>query len=72
VDGTYRTKLFHAIRDMTADSLGGWNAVTNIQAGGGLYAQRIVSRAHYDLENAKRLALEYAHMGEYQEAAGLK
>ena len=72
VDGTYRTKLFHAIRDMTADSLGGWNAVTNIQAGGGLYAQRIVSRAHYDLENAKRLALEYAHMGEYQEAAGLR
>ncbi|MDH3643717.1 MAG: 4-hydroxyphenylacetate 3-hydroxylase, partial [Gammaproteobacteria bacterium] len=44
VDGAYRTKLFHAIRDMTADAYGGWNAVTNIQAGGGLYAQRIVSR----------------------------
>ncbi len=68
VDGLYRTKLFHAIRDTTADALGGWSAVTNIQAGGGLYAQRIVSRMHYDLEQAKRMALEYANMGEYIEA----
>ncbi len=65
VDGSYRTKLFHAIRDTTADALGGWSAVTNIQAGGGLYAQRIVSRMHYDLDRAKRMALEYAHMDEY-------
>ena len=65
VDGMYRTKLFHAIRDTTADALGGWSAVTNIQAGGGLYAQRIVSRMHYDIEAAKRMALEYAHMDEY-------
>jgi hypothetical protein len=36
--------LFHAIRDLTADSFGGWKQVTNIQAGGGLYAQRIVTR----------------------------
>jgi 4-hydroxybutyryl-CoA dehydratase/vinylacetyl-CoA-Delta-isomerase len=53
VDGEYRTRLFHAIRDLTADALGGWHAVTNIQAGGGLYAQRIVSRMHYDLDGAK-------------------
>ncbi len=33
--------------------------------GGGLYAQRIVSRAHYDLKGAKRLALEAAHLQEY-------
>jgi 4-hydroxybutyryl-CoA dehydratase/vinylacetyl-CoA-Delta-isomerase len=69
VDGVYRTKLFHAIRDYTADSLGGWYAVTNIQAGGGLYAQRIVSRLHYDLDRAKRLALETAHMQEYANGA---
>ena len=72
VDGVYRSKLFHAIRDMTADALGGWHAVTNIQAGGGLYAQRIVSRAHYDMEHAKRMALESAHMGEWAEAAGVR
>jgi 4-hydroxybutyryl-CoA dehydratase/vinylacetyl-CoA-Delta-isomerase len=65
VDGTYRTRLFHAIRDTTADSFGGWSAVTNIQAGGGLYAQRIVSRMHYDMEKAKNMALDYAHMQEY-------
>ena len=69
VDGVYRTKLFHAIRDTTADALGGWSAVTNIQAGGGLYAQRIVSRIHYDLKNAKEQALQFAHMGEYIEAS---
>ncbi len=62
VDGAYRTKLFHAIRDYTADALGGWHAVTNIQAGGGLYAQRIVSRMHYDIEGAKQRALELAHL----------
>ncbi|MEZ5559027.1 MAG: 4-hydroxyphenylacetate 3-hydroxylase N-terminal domain-containing protein [Pseudomonadales bacterium] len=65
VDGLYRTRLFHAMRDLTADALGGWNAVTNIQAGGGLYAQRIVSRLHYDMEHAKQVALKTAHMDEY-------
>ncbi len=57
VDGEYRTRLFHLIRDLTADSYGGWKAVTNIQAGGGLYAQRIVTRKHYDLDHAKHMAL---------------
>jgi len=57
-DGEYRTRLFHAIRDLTADTYGGWRAVTNIQAGGGLYAQRIVTRRHYDLARAKEMALE--------------
>ena len=56
-DGEYRTRLFHAIRDLTADSYGGWSQVTNIQAGGGLYAQRIVTRKHYDLRGAQQAAL---------------
>jgi 4-hydroxybutyryl-CoA dehydratase/vinylacetyl-CoA-Delta-isomerase len=60
VDGEYRTRLFHALRDLTADAYGGWKLVTNIQAGGGLYAQRIVTRRHYDLEAAKRKALRVA------------
>lgn len=62
VDGEYRTRLFHAIRDLTADSYGGWRQVTNVQAGGGLYAQRIVTRKHYDLEAAKQAALQAAGM----------
>ena len=60
VDGEYRLRLFHAIRDLTADAFGGWKAVTNVQAGGGLYAQRIVTRKHYDLAAAKRKALRAA------------
>jgi len=58
--GDYRMRLFHAIRDLTADAYGGWKFVTNLQAGGGLYAQRIVTRRHYDLEAAKQKALKAA------------
>jgi 4-hydroxybutyryl-CoA dehydratase / vinylacetyl-CoA-Delta-isomerase len=56
VDGQWRVRLFHAIRDLTADAYGGWKQVTNIQAGGGLYAQRIVTRKYYDLDAAKAMA----------------
>ncbi|HEX7353464.1 MAG TPA: 4-hydroxyphenylacetate 3-hydroxylase N-terminal domain-containing protein [Mycobacteriales bacterium] len=57
IDGEFRTRLFHTIRDLTADAYGGWKLVTTLQAGGGLFAQRIVTRKHYDLEGAKTLAL---------------
>jgi 4-hydroxybutyryl-CoA dehydratase/vinylacetyl-CoA-Delta-isomerase len=60
VDAEYRMRLFHTIRDMTADSYGGWNLVTAIQAGGGLYAQRLVTRKHYDFERARQEARELA------------
>ena len=56
ISGEYRTKLFHAIRDLTADAYGGWHLVTNVQAGGGLYAQRLVTRKHYDMDRAKAIA----------------
>jgi 4-hydroxybutyryl-CoA dehydratase/vinylacetyl-CoA-Delta-isomerase len=64
VDGEYRAMLMHTIRDLTADAYGGWKFVTNIQAGGGLYAQRIVTRKHYDMDRAKRAALEVAGLSE--------
>ncbi|MFS3130219.1 4-hydroxyphenylacetate 3-hydroxylase N-terminal domain-containing protein [Nocardioides sp. Bht2] len=60
IDGEYRLRLFHAIRDFTADAYGGWQLVTMIQSGGGLYAQRIVARKHYDMENAKALGRKLA------------
>ena len=60
VDGDYRTRLFHTIRDFTADAYGGWQLVTMLQSGGGLYAQRLVARKHYDMENAKKLARKLA------------
>ena len=64
VDGEYRARLMHTIRDVTADAYGGWKFVTNLQAGGGLYAQRIVTRKHYDLDGAKRKALSLAGLDE--------
>ena len=64
VPGEYRMRLFHAIRDLTADAYGGWKLVTNIQAGGGLFAQRIVTRRHYDMDGAKRKALHIAGIAE--------
>ncbi|MGH3745195.1 MAG: 4-hydroxyphenylacetate 3-hydroxylase N-terminal domain-containing protein [Mycobacteriales bacterium] len=57
VDGEFRTRLFHTIRDLTADAYGGWKLVTTLQAGGGLFAQRIVTRKHYDMDGAKQLAM---------------
>jgi 4-hydroxybutyryl-CoA dehydratase/vinylacetyl-CoA-Delta-isomerase len=64
VDGEYRLRLFHAIRDLTADSYGGWRHVATVQAGGGLYAQRVVTRKHYDMDGAKRVALRQAGIDE--------
>lgn len=60
IDGEYRTRLFHAIRDYTADAYGGWQLVTMLQSGGGLYAQRLVARKLYDMERAKELARQLA------------
>jgi 4-hydroxybutyryl-CoA dehydratase/vinylacetyl-CoA-Delta-isomerase len=60
VSGEYRTRLFHAIRDTTADAYGGWHHVTNLQSGGGMFAQRLVTRRHYDITRAKSLALKAA------------
>lgn len=58
--GEDRVRLLHAIRDLTADRLGGWHHVTNLQSGGGLFAQRIVTRRHYDMNGAKRTAAHLA------------
>ena len=46
------------IPDITADSYGGWEQVTTLQAGGGLTAQKFVSYRTYDLGGAKQLARE--------------
>jgi 4-hydroxybutyryl-CoA dehydratase/vinylacetyl-CoA-Delta-isomerase len=51
-----RLKLLHYVRDLTADTYGGWIAVTESLAGGGQYAQRLVTLRHFDLNNAKALA----------------
>lgn len=55
-----RLRLFHAIRDLTADAYGGWRAVTLLLGGGGLHAQRLVATKNYDLARAKAQAREAA------------
>jgi 4-hydroxybutyryl-CoA dehydratase/vinylacetyl-CoA-Delta-isomerase len=60
VGGHYRMALFHAIRDLTADALAGWHLGANISAGGGLMAQRLVTRHQYDMKAAERLGLRAA------------
>ncbi len=60
VSGEYRLALFQAIRDATADTFGGWQVVSHLNGGGGLYAQRLVTRKHYDMATAKSLALSAA------------
>ncbi len=65
VDGLYRAKLFHAIYDATAGANGSWQEIALLLSGGGLHAQRVVSRGQYDIEAAKKAALEFAGMEEY-------
>jgi 4-hydroxybutyryl-CoA dehydratase/vinylacetyl-CoA-Delta-isomerase len=56
VDAEYRMRLFHGIRDFTADTFGGWQSVTILQGGGGLHAQRLIVEKYYDMAHAKKLA----------------
>jgi 4-hydroxybutyryl-CoA dehydratase/vinylacetyl-CoA-Delta-isomerase len=59
ISGEYRLRLFHLIRNLTADEWGGREAVSWLQSGGGLFAQRSVLRRCYDMSAAKRKALEF-------------
>jgi 4-hydroxybutyryl-CoA dehydratase/vinylacetyl-CoA-Delta-isomerase len=59
IDIEARMRVFNTIRDMTADSFGGWLLVTALQAGGGLNAGRIMLNRAYDM-NAARAAAKRA------------
>ena len=59
-----RMRLYNLIRDITADTYGGWELVTNLQAGGGLAAQKIVTYRTYDLQSAKDRAKKAAGISE--------
>lgn len=68
VDGEYRMRLLHTVRDVTASSTGGYRASANLLSGGGLYAQRVVTRGRYNMERAKALALDLAGLPNPQQA----
>lgn len=55
-----RMRVYNAIRDLTADSFGGWKQVVALQAGGGLLAQRIMMHRAFDMGAAKAKALKAA------------
>jgi 4-hydroxybutyryl-CoA dehydratase/vinylacetyl-CoA-Delta-isomerase len=69
ISAEHRMKLFHLIRDATADAYGGWQLVTQMMAGGGMYAQRMVARRHYDVEAAKSFARRAAGIPEPEKPA---
>lgn len=60
VSAEHRLALFHAIHNLTADEWGGREAVSWLQSGGGLFAQRTVTRNHYDMDAALRAGRQVA------------
>ncbi|HXC38288.1 MAG TPA: 4-hydroxyphenylacetate 3-hydroxylase N-terminal domain-containing protein [Burkholderiales bacterium] len=60
VGGEQRLKIFQAMRDLTLSPTGTYRTIAHLLGGGGLYAQRIVTRGRYDLEHARQLALKEA------------
>jgi len=56
VSGEDRTRIFHVIRDLFADTYGGWDKVTNQVLGGGLHQSRMATLDAYDLEPVKARA----------------
>lgn len=64
IDGVYRSKLFHAVRDATVSAFGGYENISLLQGAGGLHAQRVVTRSRYDFEKARRLARKVARLDE--------
>jgi 4-hydroxybutyryl-CoA dehydratase/vinylacetyl-CoA-Delta-isomerase len=74
VTGEDRMKIFHLVRDLSADQYGGWKKVTEQMIGGGLIAQRMNALDHYPLEEVKARARAAAHIQprEGEDGAGLR
>lgn len=64
VTGWDRMKMFHLIRDMTADHYGGWAKVVQQSVGGGLHGQRMATLRLYPKDAAKAKARLFARVDE--------
>jgi 4-hydroxybutyryl-CoA dehydratase/vinylacetyl-CoA-Delta-isomerase len=64
VTGEDRMKIFHVIRDLTADHYGGWAKITNQMVGGGLHAQRMATLRTFPSEAAKERVRRVARIPE--------
>ncbi|OAI42344.1 hypothetical protein AYO38_11500 [bacterium SCGC AG-212-C10] len=51
-----RLRLFHFLRDTTADTFGGWATAAGNLSGGGQRSQQIVALRHYDMDRARAIA----------------
>jgi 4-hydroxybutyryl-CoA dehydratase/vinylacetyl-CoA-Delta-isomerase len=60
MSGADRTRLFYAARDLAADANAGRRQVTYMHGAGGLYAQKLVARRHFNMDRAKQLARDAA------------
>jgi 4-hydroxybutyryl-CoA dehydratase/vinylacetyl-CoA-Delta-isomerase len=56
VSGEDRTRIFHLIRDLFADTYGGWDKVTSQVVGGGMHHQRMATLESFDLDTVKARA----------------
>jgi 4-hydroxybutyryl-CoA dehydratase/vinylacetyl-CoA-Delta-isomerase len=64
VRGEDRMRIFHLIRDLTAERYSGWAKISNQMVGGGMFAQKLAALDTYDIEHAERKAREAAHITE--------
>jgi 4-hydroxybutyryl-CoA dehydratase/vinylacetyl-CoA-Delta-isomerase len=64
VTGEDRMKVFHVIRDLTADHYGGWAKISNQMVGGGLYAQQMATLRTFPTEAARARVRRVAHISE--------
>jgi 4-hydroxybutyryl-CoA dehydratase / vinylacetyl-CoA-Delta-isomerase len=55
-----RMRLYNLVRDITADTQGGFDLVTMLQAGGGLAAQKIMTYRRFDMDSARELVKKTA------------
>lgn len=51
-----RLRMYHHLRDTTADAYGGWGDITSSLAGGGMAAQQITVLGLYDMDRARAMA----------------
>jgi 4-hydroxybutyryl-CoA dehydratase/vinylacetyl-CoA-Delta-isomerase len=62
VRGEDRLRMFHLIRDLTADTYAGWSKLNNQMIGGGLFAQKLSALDTYPMDAAKDKANAAAHV----------
>ncbi|MCC7364865.1 MAG: hypothetical protein IT303_10885 [Dehalococcoidia bacterium] len=62
VRGEDRLRIFHLIRDLTADAYSGWAKLNNQMIGGGLSAQRMAALDNYPVGSAQEKAARAAHI----------